>query len=227
MLDLCGKTVLSHVVSRVQACEAVGQVVVATTEQPGDQVIVDEALNLSAGVYRGSENDVLDRYYKAAKKFDAEIIVRVTSDCPFFDPEILTQMFCEFDRILFAGFPSVYLSNTRVRTYPRGLDAEIFNMPALELAHKEARLEFEREHVTPYMYKHPNKFLLSSFEGDEDYSNYRWTLDTSDDFNFIKTVYSELYKEGGIISTEEVLSLLRIKPELCELNAHVGQEDAE
>ena len=227
MHNLCGKSVLSHVVGRVQACEAIDKVVVATTKNANDQRIVAEAKNLGAGVYCGSENDVLDRYYRAAKKFDAAIVIRVTADCPLFDPEVLSQMFCEFDRIPLTGSSKVYLSNTRIRTYPRGLDTEIFNFSALELAHKEAKLGFEREHVTPYMYQHPDEFLLYDFKSDEDFSGYRWTLDTTEDYQFFETVYSELYKEGQIISTEEVLCLLRDRPELCELNAHIRQKNFE
>ena len=138
MLDLCGKTVLSHVVGRVQACEAIDQVVVATSDQAVDQEIVAEVQKLGVGVFCGSEFDVLGRYYNAAKSFDAEIIVRVTADCPLFDPEILSSMLVEFERILSGGSAKIYLSNTRVRTYPRGLDAEIFNFPALETAYHKA-----------------------------------------------------------------------------------------
>jgi spore coat polysaccharide biosynthesis protein SpsF len=224
MLDLCGRTILAHVVSRVQACKAVDQVVVATTENEIEKAIVAEATSLGVEVCRGSENDVLGRYYKAAKKFNAEIIIRVTSDCPLFDPELLSLMLSEFESMALSGFKRVYFSNSRIRTYPRGLDAEVFNMPALELANKEAKLGFEREHVTPYMFQHPDKFLLYDFRGDEDLSKYRWTLDTPEDFKFFEAIYSELYKEGEIISTEDVLGLLSRRPELCKLNEHIRQK---
>jgi spore coat polysaccharide biosynthesis protein SpsF len=224
MLELCGRTILAHVVGRVQACKAVDQVVVATTENEVEQAIVAEATSLGLEVYRGSENDVLGRYYNAAKTFNAEIIIRVTSDCPLFDPELLSLMLSKFECMGLPGFKRVYFSNSRIRTYPRGLDAEIFNMPALELANKEATLGFEREHVTPYMFQHPDKFLLYDFRGDEDLSQYRWTLDTPEDFKFLEAVYSELYKEGETISTEDVLGLLRRRPELCILNGHIRQK---
>ena len=227
MLDLCGKTVLSHVVERVQVCEAIDQVVIATTDQAIDKEIVTEAQKLGVGFYCGSENDVLERYYNAAKSFSAEIITRVTADCPLFDSRVLSGMLFEFKRILSNGFANIYLSNTRVRTYPRGLDAEVFNFASLEKANQRAKLGFEREHVTQYMHRHEDEFMLYDFKNGEDYSNYRWTLDTPEDFNFIETVYSELYKEGKVISTEEVLSLLKNKPELCELNASVKQKEIE
>ena len=227
MLCLSGKTVLSHVVGRVQRCEALNRVIVATTELAKDKRIVDEASSLGVDVYRGSESDVLDRYYKAAIKFDAEVVVRVTADCPLFDHKVLSQMLATFDRIPLTDFPKVYLSNTRIRTYPRGLDAEIFNLAALELAHKKANQEFEREHVTPYMYQHPDEFLVCDFKGEENLSSYRWTLDTLEDFQFLKAVYSSLYKGGHIFSTGQVLDLLKTQPELCKLNAHVRQKTVE
>lgn len=224
MLRLCDKTVLSHVVGRVQACEAVNNVIVATTKRATDKRIVHEASKLGVDVYCGSERDVLDRYYKAAIKFDAEVVVRVTADCPLFDHKVLSQMFAKFDSTPLTDFPKVYLSNTRIRTYPRGLDAEIFNLAALELAHKKAKQEFEREHVTPYMYQHCDEFLVYDFKGEENLSDYRWTLDTPEDFQFLQAVYSSLYKEGQIFSTGQVLDLLKTQPELCKLNAHVRQK---
>jgi spore coat polysaccharide biosynthesis protein SpsF len=227
MLNLCGKTVLTHVVSRVQACKAIDQVVVATTDQAVDQDIVAEAKKLGAGVFCGSETDVLGRYYNAAKSFGAEIIVRVTADCPLFDPEVLSSMLVEFERISSTRTAKIYLSNTRVRTYPRGLDAEIFNFPALETAYHKAKQEFEREHVTQYMHRHDDEFMLYDFTNTEDYSDYRWTLDTPEDFNFIETVYSELYKKGQVVSTDKVINLLKKRPELCKLNADVKQKKIE
>ena len=227
MLDLCGETVLSRVVKRVQACKAVDQVVVATTMQARDEIIVVEALSLGVEVFCGNENDVLDRYYRAAKKYGANLIVRVTADCPLFDPEVLSEMFCKLDRISITKFSKIYFSNIKKRTYPRGLDAEIFNFSALEFANQEAKQPFEREHVTPFMYYHPKEFFIYDFRGDEDNSRYRWTLDTPDDYAFLKAVYSELYKEEGFISTEDVFSLLQARPELCGLNAHVEQKRIE
>ena len=227
MLDLCGKTVLSHVVGRVQACEAIDQVVVATSDQAVDQEIVAEVQKLGVGVFCGSEFDVLGRYYNAAKSFDAEIIVRVTADCPLFDPEVLSSMLVEFERILSGGSAKIYLSNTRVRTYPRGLDAEIFNFPALETAYHKAKQDFEREHVTQYMHSHEDEFMLYDFKNNENYSDYRWTLDTPEDFNFIEAVYLGLYREGQIVSTDQVISLLKSRPELCKLNADVEQKKVE
>lgn len=225
MLDLCGQSVLSHVVSRVQACEAVDQVVVATTDQFLDKQIVAEARSLGAAVYCGSENDVLDRYYRAAKIFKGEIITRITADCPLFDSEILSGMLVKFKQIALTRFAKIYISNTIVRTYPRGLDAEVFTFSALEEAHNKASQEFEREHVTPYIYQHPDEFALYDFKSSENLSHYRWTLDTPEDFNFLETVYAELYKEGRVVSTAEVLSLLKIRPELKKLNAGIAQKN--
>lgn len=224
MKQLCGRTVLAHVISRVQACPLVDEVVVATTTSSTDDVIVSEAERCEAKWFRGSEEDVLERYYLAAKEYHADVVVRVTSDCPLFEPKVLSQMLEYFKAGTGQELDMDYLSNTMNRSYPRGLDAEVFTFDALERAFREAHQHYEREHVTPYIYEHPEIFALHSQINDENLSAYRWTLDTQEDLRLIEGIYFDLYREGEIFTPDEVLALLREKPELVKHNAYVKQK---
>ncbi|AFY35685.1 cytidylyltransferase domain-containing protein [Calothrix sp. PCC 7507] len=225
MKQLCGKTVLAHVICRIQACPLVDEIIVATTTCLADDVIVVEAEKCGAKWFRGSEEDVLERYYLAAKAHNTAVVVRVTSDCPLFDPEVLSQMLEYFKTETVEGLQIDYLSNCLNRSYPRGLDAEIFTFEVLEKAFVEAQKPYEREHVTPYIYEHPEIFALHNQTNDDDISNYRWTLDTADDWKLIEAVYAYLYREEEIFTTDEVIALLGAKPELVKLNVNVKQKE--
>ena len=224
MKRLCGKTILSHVISRVRACSLVDEIVVATTTSLADNVIVTESEKFGVNWFRGSEEDVLERYYLAAKEYKADVIVRVTSDCPLFDGEVLTEMLEYFSIETSHGLEMDYLSNCLRRSYPRGLDAEIFTFEVLEKAFQSAHQPYEREHVTPYIYEHPEIFNLHNQTYDDDLSNYRWTLDTEDDWILIEEIYKNLYHEGEIFTTDEVVDFLEENPELLFINAHVEQK---
>ncbi|MBD2201238.1 glycosyltransferase family protein [Calothrix sp. FACHB-1219] len=225
MKELCGQTVLAHVICRVKACSLIDEVVVATTTLNTDDAIVTEAEKCGVKWFRGSEEDVLARYYLAAKQYSADVVVRVTSDCPLFDPEVLSQMLEYFKDETSEGLEIDYLSNCLNRSYPRGLDAEVFTFGVLEKTFQAAQKPYEREHVTPYIYEHPEIFALHNQTYDEDISNYRWTLDTEEDWKLIQAVYADLYQEGEIFTTDEVIALLTAKPELLNLNIHVKQKE--
>jgi spore coat polysaccharide biosynthesis protein SpsF len=228
MMDLCGKTVLEHDLLRLHAARRLDTIVVATTIHPRDDRIAAEARRCGAGVFRGSEEDVLARYYHAAIENRAEVVVRITSDCPLFDPALLDAMLDRFFETRQEERPLDYLSNTfGRRTFPRGLDAEIFTFAALERAFNEARQDYEREHVTPYLHQHPEIFRLDGFCGETDNSHYRWTLDTKEDLELIRSAYRALYREGEIFSTRQALELMATKPQLAALNAHVEQKKLE
>ncbi len=224
MKSLCGHSVLAHVIYRARACHLVDEVVVATTTAPADDLIEAECRRVGATVFRGSEEDVLARYYHAACTVDADVVVRITSDCPLFDPQVLEEM---LSRFLGGGgdvdFPD-YFSNTLTRTYPRGLDAEIFTFAALERAFDEAEEPFEREHVTPYFYQQPDLFSTDGLTNDRDWSEYRWTLDAEDDWTLIEEIYTRLFSPGRLFTTGEVVALMDRHPELVLLNAHVEQK---
>lgn len=214
MKNLFGKTVLAHVIERVKSAGV--EVIIATTDKPDDAVIETEALKNGAKVFRGSEDDVLSRYYYAAIKANAELVVRVTSDCPLYDGELLKDMLSYYNS-------EDYLSNTIERRFPRGLDTEIFTFAALEKCQKEANEKPQREHVTPYIYQNPDKFTIRHYKRQPNLSALRWTLDTEEDWQMIYEVYKALYK-GEIFSTVEVVNFLEKHPEIASLNAHIEQK---
>jgi spore coat polysaccharide biosynthesis protein SpsF len=218
MMDLGGETVLARVVRRVSRASLIGNIVIATTHKAADDVIVRECNRLGIPYFRGSEDDVLDRYYRAAKENGAEAVVRITSDCPMIEPEISDSVV----RTFLEQWPD-YASNTLERTYPRGLDTEIITFDALARSWKEGTKPYERTHVTPYIYEHPHLFRLLHVKGEHDYSQHRWTLDTPEDLVFLRAVYDRL----GNVDTfhwRDVLAVLDRESELLRLNQHVRQK---
>lgn len=222
--SLCSKAILAHVIDRVRSSQAIDTIVVATTDQPADDAIAALAPALGVTLFRGSEDDVLSRFYYAAVAAKADTIVRVTADCPLFDGVLLRAMIGEFSAGRRRGERLDYLSNTLTRTYPRGLDAEIIDFAALQRAQLEATKPFEREHVTPYIYGHPESFALKNFAGAQDFSHHRWTLDTEADWQLIEAIYATLYRADRLIATPEILDLLARQPALAALNAHIVQK---
>jgi spore coat polysaccharide biosynthesis protein SpsF len=218
LTDLGGKTVLNRVVTRLRRATRIDDVVVATTCLPNDDSIARECQQLGAPHFRGSECDVLDRYYQVAKNFGADIIVRITADCPLIDPDLVDETLRAFQ---FHG--ADYASNVIPRTYPRGLDTEVFTTEALAWAWLEAREPHQREHVTPYLYEHPETFTIASATGRADYSHYRWTLDTPEDLELIRAIYSR-FDNRDDFSWQDILALMERKPELVALNSHVIQK---
>lgn len=221
MMELCDKTVLDHVIQRVAQCKHIDEVVIATTTKEEDDVIAEEAIKCKASVYRGSENNVLERYYFAAKESHAETVIRITSDCPLIDSNIVDDVikFYEennYELVSNAG------DGEGQRTYPRGLDVEVFSMKALEKAYYNANIEYQLEHVTPYIYENTNQIYY--YKQEQDYSNHRWTLDTKEDYELIKYIYNELYKGKQNFFLKEILELFKRKPEIYGINCEVKQK---
>jgi spore coat polysaccharide biosynthesis protein SpsF len=215
--DLEGETVLARVVSRLRRARLITELLVATTDHPADDAIVKECRSLSVLVSRGDQDDVLDRYFRAAQLAKADVVVRITSDCPLIDPEITDKTIAAF----LESRPD-YASNALVPTYPRGLDTEVLSFAALGRAWQEARKPYEREHVTTYIYEHPADFKLLSVTDGEDHSRQRWTLDTPEDLEFVRAIYARL-KENTFL-WRDVLDLLDREPGLTELNRSVVQK---
>lgn len=221
--EICGKTILHHEIDRLKKCKEIDEIVIATTDKKDDDKIVNEAKKLSVKYFRGSENDVLSRFYYAAKENNADIVVRVTSDCPCIDFEILDKMLIYF-KDKYKEKQIDYLSNTINRTYPRGYDIEIFTFSALEKSYINAEKEYEREHVTPYIYDKTNNFLKLSFENKDDYSEYRVTLDTIEDFIVIKNIFENLYYKNPYFKLNDVVQYLNNNLHIVDINKHIEQK---
>lgn len=214
--DLSGQPLIWHVMNRLWWSASIQRVVLATTTNPLDDLLHDWALREGILVHRGSEEDVLARFHGAAHLAGAETIVRITADDPFKDPVVIDRV---IDLQRAEGLAFAY--NNKPPTFPEGLDVEVFAMAALDRAHREATLPFDREHVTQYLYKHPELFPQKNLAHGADLSALRWTLDTSSDLQLAEEVYRGLYRPGGIFLMEDILRFLETRPHLKDVNAGV------
>jgi spore coat polysaccharide biosynthesis protein SpsF len=213
---LAGEPMLARCVSRLLRAKSLDRVVVATTTGADDDAIVELCRARGWPWFRGECDDVLDRYCGAARAFGADVMVRVTSDCPLLSPRVV-------DRVVAALGDADLASNVIPRhTWPRGLDAEAVRMEALERACRDDADPATREHVTLYIKRHPERFRLVPVNHDEDLSEMRWTVDTPDDYAFASRVYEHFGHDG--FSWREVLALVRSHPEIAALNRHVTQK---
>lgn len=217
LMKLEGKTVLERVVERVVRSRFVDEVVVATTMAREDLKIVGLCAARGIRVYCGSDSDVLDRYYQAARLVNADHIVRVTSDCPVIDSVIIDQVVS-----LHLKKRADLTANVLTETFPDGQDVEVFTFGALAKAWIYARLASEREHVTPYIKKRIRQFKLVNLECPENHHGKRWTLDNPEDYEFIKAVYRELRRDR-CFGMDAVLGLLKRRPELERINGHIAR----
>jgi len=221
LTDIGGQSMLERVVSRAARARRLDAVVVATTTDARDDVVVRECNRLGVLSFRGSENDVLDRYYGAARAFEADTVVRITSDCPLIDPHLVDRVVGELVRQ-----QADYASNTLVLSYPRGLDAEAFTMASLAAAWENATEAYERVHVTPFLYRRPDRFKLVNVACAEDVSTLRWTVDTPDDLQLLRSLF-ERAAHLGDPGWEDVLEIVRREPALREINGHIRQKALE
>jgi spore coat polysaccharide biosynthesis protein SpsF len=218
LLNLAGESVLARVVNRLRLSKLITDIVVATTTDSRDNPIEKECRRLCVKLFRGSELDVLDRYYHAAVTEKADAVVRITSDCPLIDPEIVDETI----RVFLSGGAD-YANNVNPRHFPRGLDTEVFTTAALHCAWREAHEGYQREHVTPYLAEHPEVFRFCALVGEGDYSGHRWTLDTPQDFDLLQAIYSS-FSDVPVFGWREVLAFMERHPELRELNSNVLQK---
>ena len=219
LADIQGQPMLLRVVRRVRRAQTVDQAVVATTTSESDDPV--EALCRAEGLacFRGDAVDVLDRVHSAAAAHDADVVVRITGDCPVIDPEVIDMTV----RAFLASEPPVDLAVNRFvddRTFPVGLDTEVCSFEALETAWKEADQAYQREHVMPYLYDPPGRFRVLHVRNDEDLGSYRWTVDTAEDLEFIRAVFAHFAPDDEF-DWREILDLVRSRPDLAALNAGV------
>jgi len=220
LLPAAGRPLLDYHVERLRQSGL--PVLLATTTEPADDVLAAYAEAHGIAYYRGSETDVLARYYETAKKFDLDAVVRVTSDCPLVDGELIAA---SVDLFLQEDNPLAYRSNAIVRTFPRGLDFEIFSMQMLAEAHARAVSPYEREHVTPYIKTNPDTVGRVVYRDEVwpggDFSRFRITLDTVEDYEVLRAL---IELGAADLDVTNLLNLLQAHPEIMALNAHVEQK---
>lgn len=213
--NLANKPMLWHVIERSKGLNI--PVIVATTKRDLDKLIVQIAKDCDVNFFRGSGDDVLDRYYCAAKEFSLDFIIRITADCPLIDPKVSIKV---LNTLLNQKVDYVGTDNS----YPDGLDTEGFTFETLQKTWTRTNLRSQREHVSPYMTEPSNGFKIMRISAYKNFGKHRWTVDYEDDLQFVRRIYSELYK-GQIFHMEEILKLLEKKPELLRINSgHLRNE---
>jgi spore coat polysaccharide biosynthesis protein SpsF len=219
---ICGQPMLSWVIHRAGLSRRVRKMIVATTTNSDDDPIEDLCGRLSVACYRGNEFDVLDRYYQASLICKADIIVRLTADCPLIDASLIDETIGKFMN-LNADFAANRLPPPYNRTYPIGLDVEVAAFSALETAWKKANKVFEREHVMPFLYAPQNNFKVVILDAEKDFGSQRWTVDTREDLEFIRQL-TALFGCRMDFSWRDVLIMLEKHPELSMINAGIAHK---
>ncbi len=210
------KSLLELYLRRVEKSKLMNKIIVATTIDEGNFPIVDVANKLGVDCFRGSENDLLDRYYQCAKNYGVDIIVRLCCDDPFVDHEVIdraVQILIDED--------ADWVTNHFETTYPEGLDIDVFPFSILEETWKEATLKSEREHVFPYVFNNKDQFKFINFKQDVDYSSLRWTIDYQEDLDMASSVYDYLYDTKEVFLQDDILKLIEEHPEIMEINRSI------
>jgi len=220
LMDIAGQPMLRRVIERLKHTKLLDDIVIATSTNDEDKPVIKLAEQNKVKSYAGSPNDVLDRYYQAAKLYKADVVVRITADCPLIDPQVVDKVIKYYK----AGKYD-YVSNVVKPTYPDGLDTEVFSYRSLTKAWQEAKLTSEREHVTPYIWKNTAIFKIGGIQNTTDYSSLRWTVDDRKDIEFIREVYRHLYKKNKMFYMGDVLGLLKQHPELLKINQGTARNE--
>jgi spore coat polysaccharide biosynthesis protein SpsF (cytidylyltransferase family) len=219
LMELAGKPVLKQVFHQLSFSKLINKMVLATTVDHDDDRLEEWAKKNSIEYFRGSVNDVLDRYYQAAQEHNPDYIVRITADCPLIDPDVVDRVIEEMIQNSFD-----YVSNTNPPTFPDGLDVEVFTFKALQHAWEKATLASEREHVTLFIRNHLELYNLGNVENPEDLNTLRWTLDHADDYKLISKIYSELFRGDKPILLKEALAVTK-QYELGQVNKHLQRNE--
>lgn len=214
LMPFIGKPALLHIVERLSYCKGIHKIIIATSDQESDNPIHDFCDQNDISCYRGNLNDVLDRYYCAAKEYKADAILRVTGDCPVIDPVIvdavITGFICgEYDCYGLGG------------DFPDGLDCTVYSFNAIERAWKNAKLKSDREHVGPYIENNPKLFRNGALKIFKGLSNHRWTLDEESDYELLKCIFNKLYNFKSPFLTGDILEYLKSNPEISKINSNI------
>ncbi len=218
LLSLSNAPLLYRMYERVAASKLKGTIVIATTTDKSDDKVEELCTEYNLNCYRGHPTDLVDRHYQAAKLFNADAVVKIPSDCPLIDTNVIDKVLNYYmENLIYFD----YVSNLHPATYPDGNDVEVMSMKALHNAWNYSKREFEREHTTPYLWENPDKFRIGNvvWETGLDYSmSHRFTIDYEKDYNFIKQVYDELYPINNKFTLKDILDLLERKPEIKKIN---------
>ncbi|HWR83508.1 MAG TPA: glycosyltransferase family protein [Candidatus Deferrimicrobium sp.] len=222
MMPILKKAMLEHQLGRLARVETAAEIIVAMTSNSADIPIRSLCERLRVRYFCGPEEDVLSRCHGAARARHAGAVVRITADCPLIDPGVVDEIIAYYLR----NAPKFdYVSNTLVRTYPRGLDCEVFSFDSLQQAFLEATARSDREHVTPFIYRRPERFRLGDVRYDEDHSHHRWTVDTAEDFELVRRIIEALSPMHPHFTWLDCLNLVRQHPDWEQLNAHIAQKE--
>jgi len=232
LLEIESKPVLQHIVNRLKKVSKIDKVIVATSKLEINSKITSYCKKNNIDFFVGSEDNVLDRFFNAAKACKPNDIIRITGDCPLVDPETIEKLidYYKLNNYDYCGVATGagVADNNKIFKFPDGLDAEIFKYSVIKKAHMNASKQIEKEHVTPYIWSNPSLFNLGVFESDIDYSKYRLTLDNIEDFNLIKWIYSNLYKEHEFFSLKDIIQLIEKNKYKLNTNKHlIGKEGYE
>ena len=222
MLDVENdKTVLYFVIKQLQNCKLIDKIIVATTTLENDNKIANFSKDLAIDCFRGSSDNVLDRYYQCAKEYSVSTIVRIPSDKPLIDPEIVDKLVSMFRNNSY-DYITNFLSNP---TFPGGMEVEIFSINALKKAWKKAKLPSEREHVTPYFTNHKDEFEITHIENSENLSHLSWAVDRIEDLRLVRKIVSKIKKRP--IMLKDIVDLFAKEPELVEINKNVNRKEGD
>ncbi|SDK04055.1 cytidylyltransferase domain-containing protein [Sediminibacillus albus] len=221
MKKVMNKTLLEYELEQVKRAALIDQIVVATTKNKTDDIIIDLCKQLSIPAFRGSEEDVLSRYYEAATEYKGDVIVRLTSDCPLIDPLVIDKVVREY---LKNQKNYDYVSNTIERTYPRGMDTGVLSYRTLKEINRYATSDSDREHVTSYLYRVPGKYKTLAVKNEEDFSHFRLTVDTKEDFEVVANILENLYKANSYLKMNDIVTYLKQHPSIVTINQNVEQK---
>ena len=212
------RAVLDFVVNQLSFSTLIDKIIIATTNLEQDDIIEQTAKNLGIQCFRGNSDDVLDRYYNCAKEFEIDNIVRITSDCPLIDPEIVDEVIRKYKSENYD-----YFTNTLIRTYPIGTDVEIFSFEILEKTWQNATLPSEREHVTPFIRNKKMNFRIGNLESKKKLDHFRWTLDRQKDLDLIREIITKINKNPILMN--DILNLFSTEPQLIKINENISQDE--
>ena len=218
LMKLNGVSVLQCLINQLDYSKSLNRKIIATSTNEEDNVIFESAKTIGVDSFRGNDLDVLDRYYQCAKYFSVQHVVRITADCPLIDPQIVDKTIEFYKNNNFD-----YVNNFYKKTFPSGTEVEVFSFSTLEKVWKNAKKPSEREHVTSYIYTNPEQFSIGFIEYHEDLSNLHWTVDRTEDLNFVRALYSKIHKQPILL--EDILNVIKDEPLILEINKNTNPKE--